>query len=150
MRFRSQSARLGLVAALAVFCAGCGPSWKINEQVEGTAKLDGVPLANVMVEFLPDLGLKVQPPISRAVTDEKGHFVLECDNSKSGAVIGKHNVVVRAGRGEDDSKKSNIPAVYSLSAKTPLKIEVTADQHSYDLALTAKARETKGKEGLGR
>jgi len=147
MRHRSRWAQFGLVAALAVFCTGCGPSWKINEQVEGTAKLDGEPLANVMIEFTPDLGTKVQAPISRGVTDEKGHFVLMFDNSKPGAVIGKHNVVVRVGRGDQPEdggkavpeKRKAVPAVYSMAAETPLKLEVTADKHSYDLTLMAKA-----------
>jgi hypothetical protein len=138
----SRCAQLGLAAALVILCAGCGKSWTMNGQVEGTATLDGKPLADVVVEFIPDADPKVQAPISHGTTDEKGHFVLSCVNSKSGAVVGKHNVIIRVGRSEspDGKKPPSVPEQYTFVAKTPLKLEVTADKHTgYDLLLTTKA-----------
>jgi len=132
--------RLGLVALLLALTAGCsGENWTMNEQVDGTVKLDGEPLANAVVEFVPDLDKKKQAPISRGTTDDKGHFVLTCDNKKPGAVIGKHNVLVHTGRTEGDGKPPpTLPGVYSNPVKTPLKIEVTADKHTYDLNVSMK------------
>ena len=143
-----------LLPLLLLLCSACGRrSWAMNEQVEGTVKLDGTPLANVMVQFVPDLDPKVQAPQSSAVTDEKGHFVLTCDNKKPGAVIGKHNVLVLAGRGDNSapdpdappeqavpkSKRPAVPQAYTVTSRTPLKISVTGDQHTYDLALKSSA-----------
>src|SRR5437763_16186290 len=106
----------------------------MKEQVDGTVKLDGKPVANAVVEFVPSGDPKKQAPLSRGTTDDKGHFVLTCDNKKSGAVIGKHTVLILVGRSEDESKPvAAVPNVYSNLAKTPLKIDVTADKHTYDL-----------------
>src|SRR5262249_62235887 len=136
----NQCMRLGLVALLLTFTAGCGANdWPMNEQVEGMVKLDGGPLANAIVEFMPDVNRKKQAPVSRGTTDDKGHFVLACDNKKPGAVIGKHNVLVHTGRVEGDGKQPKaLPGAYSNPNKTPLKLEVTADQHTYDLKLSEK------------
>ena len=142
MPAKSLATRFGLAAVLFALAAGCSAdNWVMNEQVEGTAKLDGKPVVNAVVQFVPSGDPKKQAPLSRGTTDDKGHFVLACDNKKSGAVIGKHNVVILVGRGEDDGKQSEsgVPNVYANLAKTPLKIEVTADKHTYDLDLTAKA-----------
>jgi hypothetical protein len=93
------------------------------------------------------------------VTDEQGHFKLQCDNGKPGALVGKHHVVVLQGRGDagsraDDpqaprgaeavpatrpgTRRPSVPGAYMLAAKTPLLIDVTPDRHSYDLALTTR------------
>jgi hypothetical protein len=126
---------LGL--AVLVLANGCGKSLSQNEQVEGTVKMDGVPLANVAVQFMPD-DPKTQGPSSYGVTDDKGHFTLACENKKPGAVIGKHNVVVLAGRNDtgDTTPRPNIPGDYNIASTTPLKIEVTAAEHTYNLDLS--------------
>ncbi len=140
---------LGIVLAL----AGCSrsTSYTQNESVEGTVTLDGAPVANAVVQFVPDIDPKVQAPSSSGYTDEKGHFKLTCENTKPGAVVGKHNVVVfpgRSGGGADDeeakaaprAKAAPVPNVYSLASTTPLKVEVTADKHTYDLTLTKRGQ----------
>jgi hypothetical protein len=136
---------------------GCSkPQNAMNEQVEGTVKLDGQPLANVTVQFVPDSDRKGQgqAPQSTATTDASGHFVLTCENLKSGAVLGRHFVVVLAGRGGDsrtndmdppakgnagNSKLPQVPQVYTMLPKTPLQVDVTAEQHSYPLNLSSNA-----------
>src|SRR5262249_17885169 len=97
-------------------------------------------LAGVVVQFVPTGEPKKQPPISHATTDDKGRYVLMCENNKSGAVIGKHSVLIIVGRSEDENKQPEtaVPNGYTNLAKTPLKIDVTADKHTYDLELTAK------------
>ena len=144
-------ARLSLGLALAL--AGCSrsASYTQNESVEGTVTLDGAPVANAVVQFVPNIDPNVQAPSSSGYTDEKGHFKLTCDNTKPGAVVGKHNVVVFPGRsagGADDeeaqtaprAKVAPVPNVYSLASTTPLKIEVTADKHTYDLTLSKRGQ----------
>jgi hypothetical protein len=148
-------ARLGLLALL--FASGCRSKIPpLNEQVEGTVKLDGVPLAQAHVEFVPDTGLETTFPGATASTDDLGHYSLKCNNEKSGAIVGPYRVVVVQGRSEgrqlDDPpptgkapavppRKSNptIPSVYGIAAQTPLRVEVTKDKHTYDLQLTRSA-----------
>ena len=135
-----------LASASLLAIVGCESQVQMNEKVEGTVKLDGTPLANVLVEFVPNLKSKEQAPVSRATTDSSGHFVLMCMNEKPGAVVGKHNVLIRVGRGgqsgaddmdapQDMSRGRGrvIPSEYSSANKTPVKVEVTAEQHSYDI-----------------
>ena len=40
------------------------PAYKMNESVEGIVTLDGAPVPNVMVQFVPDIDPKFQAPIS--------------------------------------------------------------------------------------
>jgi hypothetical protein len=143
---------LGLLCFLLIVgCGKGGPA--LNDRVEGTVKLDGVPLANVSIEFVPDEGIKGTSPGSSAVSDEQGHYTLMCDNQKPGAVLGKHRVSVRQGRSEgrrepDDpqpppgkagpARKSGptVPEVYRDVVHTPLRVDITKDQHTYDLTLS--------------
>jgi len=129
-----------LAFVLLAVIAGCGKTWSLNDSVEGTVTLDGAPVPNVMVQFVPD-DLKVQYPTSTGTTDDKGHFQLTCQNGTPGAVVGKHNVVVLVGRTDTGAPASPvaIPAVYKMVAETPCQVDVTADKHSYDVKLTHAA-----------
>src|SRR5262249_50038369 len=143
-----------LAAFLQTGCGAKGKTWAYNSKVEGTAKIDGVPLAGVVVGFSPD-DPQFQGPLSHGYTDENGHFELKADNRKSGAVIAKHFVTILTGRGADPqageaqgkeaavakAKQKNpaVPACYKIVSDTPLVIEVTADKHTYDLELSRKA-----------
>ena len=106
--------------------------------VEGVVSLDGKPLAGATVEFVPEVepGSK-RLPFSRGVTDEQGHFTLDCENKQPGAVIGSHKVVVRYLQRKRDSTESRpvIPQIYQALADTPLQVEVRADQSVYHLSL---------------
>jgi hypothetical protein len=102
-----------------------------------------------VVQFVPDISPEIQAPISSGYTDEKGRFRMAFEDARPGAVVGKHNVVVLPGRAgapdEDEAKASRgkmtpVPGVYGIASKTPLKVEVTADKHTYDLALSSAGR----------
>jgi hypothetical protein len=146
----------GLTAVAFVALAGCGGGkrWTFNNKVEGTIKLDGTPLAGVVVEFVPEDD-QSQGPTSRGYTNENGQFRLRADGRKPGAVIGKHAVVLLIGRGgdvqagEDQGKEADaiakarrknppVPTPYKTVRETPLAVEVTADEHNYDLNLTSR------------
>ncbi len=141
----SKNALRILACSLLLTFSGCGRSWPINEDVGGTLKLDGVPAANLLVQFEPD-DPQAQGPSSMGETDAKGHFQLTCRNGKPGAVIGKHNVVVFKGIPGPGEPASSlvIPAAYTRSNKTPLQIEVTANEHNYDLNMSANPPARKG------
>jgi hypothetical protein len=141
---------LGLFSLL--LAAGCGPRLSYNNQVEGTVKLDGAPLAGVLIQFVPDDNGSGKVPSSSGVTDDKGHYQLTYGQGKPGAVVGKHHVVVVQGRpgnapeNRDDQAGaareigSPLPMTYAIPSQTPLTQDVTPDQHTYDLNLSRGPR----------
>jgi hypothetical protein len=106
------------LAACLLAGAGCGPSGPQIVPVEGKLTLDGKPLDNVLVEFLPEpeAGVGARRSFGRTGTD--GVFHLRYDDQKggdmpSGAVVGSHRVLLTdlnplgtefLGRKADDSK----------------------------------------------
>jgi hypothetical protein len=79
----------GLLAAM----LGCSGGAKYAP-VSGVVKLDGVPYPNAVVSFQP-IGTPENPNPGRgssAYTDENGRFVLQCDNTIDGALVGRHLV----------------------------------------------------------
>jgi hypothetical protein len=149
---RYQLACLGLLLLLSG--GGCDKKYALNDQVEGSIKVDGAPLVGVVVDFVPQ-GAEALP-VSIGVTDQEGHFKLRCQN-RSGAVIGKHKIVIHPGRPRSAfdpepvkgpsatpiPPKSNppVPPNYTVASSTPLETEVTADKHTgYDLVVTSAFR----------
>jgi hypothetical protein len=146
---------LGLTLALAL--CGCGKTPPAVTEAEGVVLLNGKPLPNAQVEFVPmlaDFGAEMN---SVGVTDEQGRFRLTCnDKRQPGAVVGKHRVLVtdppmpRELRGQSEKaqkaqteyqaklKNRPIPEEYGNVGQTPLQIEVTPEQKSYTLTLTRK------------
>ena len=68
---------------------GCGGDPNVPElgYVEGTVKLDGKPLANVVLTFQPD---KARPSYGK--TNDEGWYELTYTDEYSGATIGTHTV----------------------------------------------------------
>jgi hypothetical protein len=146
---------LGLLAVVGLTgLSGCNSGkhqFSVNDQVEGTVTLNGTPLSNVFVQFVPDIDPKFQAPTSDGFTDDKGHFKMAFATEKSGAVVGKNYVVVFRGRGGADgvddrdpqarpvSTGTPVPEVYRRADKTPLFVNVTAEQHTYELKLSRNA-----------
>jgi len=135
------------LAALAVsFLSGCGRSVKLGD-VEGTVRLDGQPIGQVLVVFIPE---DSQGPQSTGITDGEGRFKLRCNNARSGAVVGPHRVtlldaaVAPGGRSRDDEPEegaarptSRVPDVYSRVDKTPLHQSVSAGTQSVTIDIPA-------------
>jgi hypothetical protein len=138
-------------ALLMLFTAGCtvGPRLEQAEKVTGTVRMDGKALAKVHVQFFPQVGADVKAPSSAGMTDDEGRYELTCENGKPGAIIASHKVVVVSGRsaeaepnddpGAPQAKTSaTVPAVYGIAAKTPLEVEVKANETTYDLNLSSR------------
>jgi len=147
----------GLIGLAALTAAGCGGGRPPVTEVEGVVLLNGKPLPNAQVEFLPELSKFGAEMNSMAVTDENGRFRLTCNYLQlPGAVVGKHKVTVGEAptpqefRGMDAAsqgrytqymaglKNRPIPDEYGSISKTPLTIEVTADKKEYKLELTTR------------
>jgi hypothetical protein len=127
-----------LMIALLLLASGCGKKgrvWELNQKVEGVVKLEGAPIPNVHVQFVPEDPVE-QGPISHGMTDEKGHFNLTTEDDRDGAVIGKHKILVIAGRTESGARVGgNVPITYRTVKDTKCELEVTPDKHSYDVDL---------------
>src|SRR5262245_1627662 len=143
---------LGLAAMLAL--PGCQRQPPQLTEVEGVVLLDGKPLPQAQVEFVPELKDWGAEWNSTAITDEQGHFTLKCTlQDQPGAAVARHRVTVIeapvAGdmRGMDERSQARlaqyqaslknrpIPEVYGSVGRTPLIIEVKPDQKTYDLTL---------------
>lgn len=129
------AALLGLaLAALApsLLC-GCGRSVRLG-QVDGTVRVGGQPIGQVLVVFIPE---DPHLPQSFGVTDDQGRFQLRCNNKDPGAAVGDHRVTLvdaaaaPASKSRDDdpperteAPTSRVPAIYNRANKTPLRQSV--------------------------
>jgi hypothetical protein len=82
--------------ALAAAAEGCqrGKPWDLVP-VEGTVTKNGRPLANIEVVFLADADAGTRGPRTSGTTDEAGRYRLRTDGGDTGAVVGKHRVILR-------------------------------------------------------
>ena len=85
---------LGLAVVLAT---GCGGSKKFAS-VSGKVTLNGKPLPNATVSFLPiaEQGSIEAGEASIGKTNEKGEFALRSTTGKNGALVGHHRVSISA------------------------------------------------------
>jgi hypothetical protein len=85
--------RFGIAFGLFAAVLGCsgGPKYA---PVSGVVTINGKPYGKAVVSFQP-VGTAENPNPGRgssAYTDENGRFVLKCDGTIDGAVVGKHLV----------------------------------------------------------
>lgn len=140
--------------ALALVVAGCGGrQWAA---VEGVVTLDGRPLADVEVQFIPDVTQGATGPPASAYTDKDGRYRIAATD-KGGVVVGKHRVrvndatVMVPGGGADAESgaagpvgapkppRNRVPAPYSDAARSPLgAVEVRPGTQTHDLDLKSK------------
>jgi hypothetical protein len=156
-----------LIGALVVWAAW--PPGSEFAEVEGTITLDGKPLAEVEVQFLPDPEKSNPGPTASAYTDPDGRYKLRCEKMrKDGAILGLHRVCViditaiappgglalppgtkgppgqmdtaMAPRG-DKPKLSRVPSRYTDPRQTPLRdVEVEPGAHTLDFDLVSGKR----------
>jgi hypothetical protein len=119
---------------VALLLAGCGGRSYKTPPVSGRITLEGKPLANAMVAFVPDVpvGQKDRPPSSVGTTDADGRYSLSLngDPETSGAVVGKHKVMITLGaQGPSDDAKptfhKQLPQRYNR--RTELECDVPGE-----------------------
>jgi len=132
-----------IVLLLTLAPAGCRHRAAVAE-VEGTVRIEGRPLENVLVVFFPDPSKGTDGPASKGVTDAAGHYRLRCEDQRDGAVIGWHRVVLEdlavytAPRDEGAATTSadgvsRIPRTYRSASGTPLRIEISPSGGTHDI-----------------
>ena len=100
-----------VVSAVLVPFAGCVGKRPYGE-VEGMVTLDGQPLANVEVVFLPDPEKGNTGKRSVALTDAQGRYRLSSDAGQEGARAGFHRVCI-------NDLLAGLPGVASPQSLTP-------------------------------
>jgi len=142
-----------VVFAAALVLSGCSKSPPPIVPVEGVVLLNGKPLPNASLQFIPTQSGLGMEYISVGTTDEFGRFWLSC-NGQAGACAGENLVTVVEGpapagaRGlsaEAQAEMSRyyaglknrpIPENYNSAARSPLKVVVTAAQSDYKIEMT--------------
>jgi hypothetical protein len=148
-----------LIAVGAAAVHGCGG--REFAQVEGRVTLDGKPLDDVEIVFLPDPAKGNQGNSATAYTDGDGRYRLESPrDNREGTVLGPHRVVITdlsaiaplgggapAGDGVNapaargGAKPRRFPIKYSAAADTPFKdVEIKSGKQTLDFDLKAKGK----------
>ena len=119
-----------LASALIV---GCSASQLPLGEVEGTVLLDGQPLANAIVEFQPEGPLgKGRPSVGETGPD--GKYKLRFSNNLTGAVAGKHKVMITTFSPTGDGKfKERVPPIYNTSTTLIREVQRDPNWHDFDL-----------------
>ncbi len=135
--FRS-AALLMLLALITSPLVGCGGGGASDQpelgQVSGTVTMDGQPLPNVTVSFVPETGAP-----SNGVTDEAGKYELTYKGTERGAAVGQHKVSITTPTEGPPAPgyKDPIPAKYNEN--TTLTATVAAgDNPPIDFTLESK------------
>ena len=141
------------ILVLAFGLCGCAGSPPPVVPVEGTITLNGLPLADAEVQFVPMTGFGAEF-IARAVTDKDGRFKLETNNGQAGACACLNRVTVTEGpipdgmRGQSAEaqvraskylaglKNRPIPPTYGTLATSVLEVTVVTGQTEYPLKLS--------------
>ena len=111
---------------LLVLAVGCSSSGPEIARVEGRVLMDGKPLPNATVVFVPENG---RP--AGATTDENGHYVLNFAQGRKGAIPGTNMVRILTMRdaGQDENGQSipgspeTVPARYNTETTLEFNVE---------------------------
>jgi hypothetical protein len=129
-----------LMAAAAAFamCAGCGGRDLPDlAEVEGTVKLDGQPVSNVLVSFYPQEGGRP----GTGVTDDQGHYELVYVDGENGTKPGMNRVEVTMIWPDGEPSpgvKDKVPPAYQ-GMNSSLSFDVKAGEDNvYNIDRTSK------------
>ncbi|MFO0821437.1 MAG: hypothetical protein U1A77_26070 [Pirellulales bacterium] len=123
--------------------AGCGSSSIPFGQVDGRVTMDGQPVQDVVVVFVPQANGAGAAARSFGQPDPAGRFQLKTDQGQAGAVVGEHVVILEdlgpysAPRTEDGTLLKpyvpRFPATYSDPVRSPWKVSVAAGSQTIEL-----------------
>ena len=112
--------------------AGCGDGRPTRVPVSGSVMIDGQPLVEGNIKFVPESG---RPSAGTISTD--GRFTLTCYDGSDGAIPGKHRVQVSASRILNGSKVQWFaPPYYADFRKSGIKVEVAQPVDDLVIKLT--------------
>ena len=111
---------------LALLSAGCGPSGPEIASVSGRIIMDGKPLANATVVFIPENG---RP--AGANTDQDGNYVLNFAQGRKGAIPGTNTIRIMTLRDPDQDENGQtipgspetVPSRYNTESELTFDVE---------------------------
>lgn len=122
---------LATASVLSLCGCGCGGDLPELGKVKGVVTLDGQPLAEAQVEFLPESG---RP--SGAETDEDGRYRLRYTADTDGAIVGRHTVKIRTAiDGRDDPASERLPPRYHSPSELTADVEAGSNEIDFELSL---------------
>ena len=151
------SLRTSLVLTFGLGCAlllsGCSKKFPPVVPTEGTVTLNGKPLPNATITFIPLLDSFGIEASSTGTTDEQGHFTLTCQfNNQPGAAVAQHFVLVTDApppkelRRVQDPREADayraklgnrpIPPEYATFATSQIRVDVKEKQDALTISLT--------------
>ncbi|MGQ0636572.1 MAG: hypothetical protein ACT4QC_18315 [Planctomycetaceae bacterium] len=120
--------------------AGCGPSGPVRVAVEGTVNIDGQPVPDGVISFIPAEGT-TGPTAGGAIVNGR-YKIAPAD----GPVIGKHRVEItgqrKTGRVYDslpphkvmiEEKEPVVPAKYSTMSELSAELKSGMNKYDWDL-----------------
>jgi hypothetical protein len=119
-------------------------------EVSGVVLLDGAPMADALVEFLPDPQAGTHGPRASGKTDAQGRFHLVRDDEKPGAVVGFHRVLVQDVRTFPPPRNrhtggkppimppSRVSKRYQNASVTPLRQEVKPEPETVTVEVKSR------------
>lgn len=143
--------RLSLLAAITLLplisiTAGCGAAGPEFAPVRGVVTVDGKPMSQLSVRFMPDPDKgNDNSAVSSGETNDAGEYELKYYYKRQeglGAAIGWHRVVIEDMRFSAVPQGGKlpptiVPANYGSPAMTPLRIEVVPGDQEAPLEITS-------------
>jgi hypothetical protein len=86
-----------VVCSMIATVLGCGPGGPELAEVSGTVTLDGKPVPNAVLTFIPTGGTT-----SYGMTNAEGKYKMMFTDTKSGAMLGTHSVELQVKRYSKD------------------------------------------------
>lgn len=117
--------------SLILLMTGCsgGPADPKLNSVVGKVTLDGEPLSDAVVTFIPDRG-----PASGAITDEEGNYDLKFKSGSRGAVSGKHTVTISTDiDGSGIPSNERVPDKYNKNTNYTVVVKEGGQTENIDL-----------------
>lgn len=132
-----------------VFCVGCAGEFGPElVPVTGTITLDGQPVQQAVIRFLPDNSKGTKGPIALGVVESSGRYSLTSPGGRDGVIEGHHLVTiiceeqaereVSEGVFETVGDKCHVPAHYASEKTSELTAEVTTDSNEVNFDLRSK------------
>ncbi len=117
-------------AATALFAAGCGSDEVELGSVAGKVTVDGKPLPNALVQFLPQAGGRS----SQGRTDEEGSYRLDYTAREAGALVGTSKVMITTGNIEDPKHRDEtLPLKYNYESTLTAEVESGSNELNFEL-----------------
>ena len=142
---------IALSAFFASACVlGCGSSGPELAGVTGTVTLDGEPLPNAVVTFIPEASATPGDKSLRmatATTDDGGWYRMQFSTARTGVQPGKYKVAISTFRSAEENDEGamdpgapeSVPDVYNR--KTTLTADVPSGGGTFDFELKSDAGE---------